>query len=158
MLRTRDAQAPDGSADVAPRPRRRLLARRAAAAPSGPARTGGRHRAAGAAGGVLLALGRIVGSAVSLIVLLIVLAIVLRDVGANTHNDVVRAVHDSANVFAGPFTGMFTWSGHAKREITVNWGIAAVLYLVAGALLANWLTSLGISGIAASRRRHTLPA
>ena len=34
-----------------------------------------------------------------------------------------------------------------RRALTVDWGIAAVLYLVAGAVLASWLTSLGITRI-----------
>jgi hypothetical protein len=72
-----------------------------------------------------------------LLTLLIGLAIVLRDVGANPHNSIVKGIHEGANFLVGGFTGLFKYSGnHAKREITVNWGIGLICYLIAGALVA----------------------
>jgi hypothetical protein len=95
----------------------------------------------------VLALARLVMAVATLIALLIVLAIVLRDVDANPRNAVVKGIREGANFFAGAFTGLITFKGHAKRELTVDWGIAAVVYLVVGALIANWIARLGRSGL-----------
>ena len=40
-------------------------------------------------------------------------------------------VHEGANFFAGAFTGLITFNGHPKRAITVDWGVALVVYLIA---------------------------
>jgi hypothetical protein len=90
----------------------------------------------------------------TLIALLIVLAIVLRDVDANPRNTIVKGIHEGGNFFAGAFTGLITFKGHAKRELTVDWGIAAVVYLVVGALVASWIARIGRSGLRYDRRRH----
>jgi hypothetical protein len=90
----------------------------------------------------------------TLIALLIVLAIVLRDVDANPRNAVVKGIREGANFFAGAFTGLIKFNGHAKRELTVDWGIAAVVYLVVGALIANWIARLGRGGLRYDTRRR----
>jgi hypothetical protein len=90
-------------------------------------------------------------------VLLIVLAIVLRDVGANSSNAVVKGVHEGANFFAGGFTDVIRFSGHPKRAISVNWGIAAVVYLLAGALIASLIARVGRGGMRFERARSTAP-
>jgi hypothetical protein len=90
-------------------------------------------------------LARVIMAVGVLIALLIGLAILLRDVGANPHNDIVNGLHDAANFFAGSFTGLVNESGHAKRAISINWGIAAVVYLLVGALLASAMNRIGRS-------------
>ena len=108
------------------------------------------------AGVVLLALLMITFAV--LVALLIGLAILLADVGANTSNAVVKGIHESANFFAGSFTGMLRFAGHPKRAISVNWGIAAVVYLLAGVILARVIYGVGRGGVRFEQRRRTSPA
>jgi hypothetical protein len=103
--------------------------------------------AAGAAGSGALALARLVMTLAGLIALLIVLAIVLRDVNANASNTIVKGIHEGANFFAGSFTGLLSFNGHPKRAITVDWGIAAIVYLVVGALIAGVIARVGRGGL-----------
>jgi hypothetical protein len=90
----------------------------------------------------------------TLIALLIALAIVLRDVDANSRNTIVKGIHEGANFFAGAFTGLITFKGHAKREITVDWGIALIVYLIVGALVARSIARVGRSGLSYGRSRR----
>ena len=99
---------------------------------------------------VPLMLARAVLAVAVLIALLIGLAIVLRDVDANARNTIVKGIHDGANFFAGAFTGLATFHGHPKRAITVDWGIALVAYLLAGAIVAAGVSRVG-------RRARTAP-
>jgi len=92
-------------------------------------------------------LARLVTIAATAIALLIGLAIVLADLNANPANSIAKGIHEAANFFAGAFTGLITFSGHPKREITVNWGIALVVYLIVGALIANVLRAFGRGGL-----------
>jgi hypothetical protein len=107
-----------------------------------------RPRAAGAAvaGTSLAALAlvaRLVMTVAALIALLIGLAIVLHDVDANAHNAIVKGIHDGANFFAGAFTNLITFNRHPKLEITVNWGIAALVYLIVGSIIARVIARPG---------------
>jgi hypothetical protein len=95
----------------------------------------------------VLLLARLVMTVAALIALLIGLAIVLRDVDGNARNTIVKGVHDGANFFAGAFTGLITFNGHPKRAITVDWGIALVVYLIVGALLATAIRNIGRGGV-----------
>jgi hypothetical protein len=106
----------------------------------------------------MLAVARLLLVVAGLIALLIGLAIVLRDVDANAHNTIVKGIHEGANFFAGAFTDLIKFSGHPKRAITVNWGIALLVYLIVGAVLARWLARLGRGGLLVERRRRTLPS
>lgn len=103
----------------------------------------------------MIGIGRLVLTVATLIALLIGLAIVLRDVDANSHNTIVKGIHDGANFFAGAFTGLITFKGHAKRELTVDWGIALLVYLIVGALIARSIQRIGYRGLRYdSRHRH----
>jgi hypothetical protein len=111
-----------------------------------------RPRDAGAAaartvGWGVVGLGRLVLTIAVLIALLIGLAIVLRLVDANSHNTIVKGIHDGANFFAGAFTGLITFKGHAKRELAVDWGIALLVYLIVGAVIARSIQRLGYRGL-----------
>lgn len=60
-------------------------------------------------------------------------------------NPVVRFIWDFADKIDGPFgrtDGVFDFTGKngPKLDALVNWGIAAVLYLIIGNLLRRWLT------------------
>jgi hypothetical protein len=118
-----------------------------AAATNRPARTRvAAARGAWAIGSLMLTIARIVRLIAGVIVALIVVAIVLRLLGANASNTIVRDIHDAGGWFAGPFKGMF--SPHsAKLAMTVNWGIAAVVYLVVGGVIAGFIARLAPRGV-----------
>jgi hypothetical protein len=111
--------------------------------------------AVGAVGTGVLLIARLVMAVATLIALLIGLAIVLRDVDANARNTIVKGLHDGANFFAGAFTGLITFNGHPKRAITVDWGIALVVYLIVGALIANVIRGIGRGGVRFERTHRT---
>lgn len=110
--------------------------------------------AVGAVGSGFMLLARLVMTVATLIALLIALAVVLRDVGANPANSIVKGIHEGANFFAGSFTDMITFSGHVKRAITVNWGIALIVYLLVGAVVAGFIRRLGRGGLRIERSRR----
>jgi hypothetical protein len=97
-----------------------------------PAMSAGARGFAGAAG----LLARVVKLVVSIIVLIIVAGILFVLLNANPANSVVSQVHDWARSLAGPFDGIFSFHS-AHVAIAVNWGIAAVVYLLAGGLIAR---------------------
>jgi hypothetical protein len=102
-------------------------------------RRGGREATGGgefARGAGLLA--RVVQLVVSIVVLIIVAGILLVVLEANPANSIVSEVHSWAHWLAGPFDGMFSFHS-ANTAIAVNWGIAAVVYLVVGVLIARLL-------------------
>jgi hypothetical protein len=92
------------------------------------------------------------------IALLIGLAVVLYDVDANARNSIVKGVHEGANFFAGSFTGLITFSGHTKRELTVDWGIALLAFLIVGAVLARLIARIGYGGVRFERRHRAVSA
>ncbi len=123
-----------------------------AAATGGPAVVGARSHTRAVAGATAAGVGagfhflaRLLLAVGVLIALLIGLAILLRDVGANPSNSVVSAIHDAANFFAGSFTGLVSEAGHPKRAITLNWGIAAGVYVIVAAVLAALIARVGRS-------------
>jgi hypothetical protein len=105
----------------------------------------------------VLALARMVMSIASLIALLIALAIVLRDVDANSANTIVKGIHEGANFFAGAFTGLIRFSGHPKRAITVDWGIALVAYLIVGSVVSRAIAGIGRGGRRFERAKRPVP-
>jgi hypothetical protein len=90
----------------------------------------------------------------SLIALLIALAIILRDIDANASNTIVKGIHEGANFFAGSFTGLISFSGHPKRAITIDWGIALIVYLLVGSVIAGYIRGIGRGGLRFVERRH----
>jgi hypothetical protein len=113
--------------------------------------------AVGTAGAGVVLLARLVMAAASLIALLILLAIVLRDFDANTNNTIVKGVHEGANFFAGAFTGLIRFNGHPKRAITVDWGIALVVYLIVGGVVSSLIAGIGRGGMHFERSHRTAP-
>jgi hypothetical protein len=81
-------------------------------------------------------LARVVQLVVSIVVAIIVAGILLVVLKANPANGIVSEVHDWAHSLAGPFNGMFSFHS-ANTALAVNWGIAAVLYLFVGGLIAR---------------------
>jgi hypothetical protein len=113
--------------------------------------------AVGTAGAGVLVIARLVMLAASLIALLIALAIVLRDVDANAGNTIVKGIHEGANFFAGAFTGLIRFNGHAKRAITVDWGIALLVYLIVGAIVSRLIAGVGRGGVLFERSHRAAP-
>ena len=85
-------------------------------------------------------LARVVRLIVAIIVLVIVAGIVLVLLKANPTNTIVSDVHDAARWFAGPFDGIFSFH-NARVALAVNWGLAAVVYLIVGGLIVRLLSS-----------------
>jgi len=79
---------------------------------------------------------RAVQLVVSVVVLVILAGILLVVLKANPANSIVSEVHSWAHSLAGPFDGMFSFHS-ANTAIAVNWGIAAVVYLLVGGLIAR---------------------
>jgi hypothetical protein len=84
-------------------------------------------------------LARIVRVVVGLVVLILVAGFVLVALKANPSNSIVSEVHSWASSLAGPFDGMFSFH-NATAAIAVNWGIAAIVYLFIGGLIARLLS------------------
>jgi hypothetical protein len=81
-------------------------------------------------------LGRVVRLVVTVVVVIIVAGILLVVLKANPANSIVSEVHGWARSLAGPFDGMFSFH-NPRVAIAVNWGIAAVVYLFVGGLIAR---------------------
>ena len=83
-------------------------------------------------------LARLVTLVAGLVAAVIVLGILLVVLEANRSNDIVNAVLDAARWLAGPFKDLFTIDNR-KTEVAVNYGIAAVVYLAIGSVIARIL-------------------
>lgn len=70
------------------------------------------------------------------VALIIVVGILLVVLEANPENDIVSLVADVAEFLVGPFEALFELMDR-KLEVGVNYGIAAIVYLVVGGLLAR---------------------
>jgi hypothetical protein len=85
-------------------------------------------------------LARAVRLIVGIVVLIIVAGIVLVLLKANPSNAAVSDVHDAARWLVGPFDGVFSFH-NARLALAINWGLAAVVYLIVGGLIARLLSS-----------------
>ncbi|MFF4581089.1 hypothetical protein ACFY15_22295 [Streptomyces sp. NPDC001373] len=83
--------------------------------------------------------GRIVALAADAVALIIIVWIAMDLLGANRSNDVVQWFHDAATWLAGWSLDIFHLSRH-WAQVIVGYGIAAVVYLVAGHALARLLS------------------
>ena len=83
-------------------------------------------------------LARIITSIAGLVAGAIVLGIVLVVLEANRGNGLVDLILDIARFLAGPFKDMFELD-ERKVEVAVNWGLAAVVYLVVANMVARLL-------------------
>jgi hypothetical protein len=81
-------------------------------------------------------LARIIGLVGAIVALILVIGILLVVLGANRSNDLVHAVRDAAHFLAGPFNGLFDLKKR-KAEIAVDWGVAAVVWLVLARVIAR---------------------
>lgn len=83
-----------------------------------------------------MALARLIRAIAGLVAAVIVVAILLRLFSANPHNVVVSDIHDVAQTLVGPFKNILS-VGSAKGSMALNWGLAALVYLVVGHVIAN---------------------
>jgi hypothetical protein len=79
-----------------------------------------------------------------IVVAIIVVAILLKVLSANPSNGLVKGVHDLGKTLVGPFKNLFTIK-NAKVEMAVNWGLAALVYLIVGSLIARVLRRIGLT-------------
>jgi hypothetical protein len=97
------------------------------------------------------ALARLVRFVVGLVVLVIVVGGVLFLLSANPSNAIVHDIHDAASTLVGPFKNLFSISGHPKATLAVNWGLAAIVYLVVGGLISRMLARMGTRRVGRAR-------
>jgi hypothetical protein len=98
-------------------------------------------RAAAGVGAVMVAIARLVKLVAWVVALVIVAGIVLRLLSANQGNVIVRDIHDAGNFLVGPFKSVFSLK-NPKANIAANWGLAAVVYLIVGSLIASLIVRL----------------
>jgi hypothetical protein len=110
------------------------LARGRAAA--GKAKMAARSRRAARKG--LGGAARIVRLITSVVVGLLLVAIALVVLEANRDNAIVEALLDAGAWLAEPFDNVFSMDNR-KERIAVNYGLAALVYGIAGALIARLL-------------------
>ncbi len=84
---------------------------------------------------------RIVFGVLAAILALGALIVVLRN-NINEQNSIVELITNVADAVSGPFSrddGIFSFTGKnaASKNALLNWGIAAIVYLVIGRVLAN---------------------
>lgn len=116
-------------------------------APARPRRTRvAAARGAWAVGSVMLLISRIVRVIIGLAVAIIVAAIVLKVAGANAGNTIVHDIHDVGQTLVGPFKNVFTIK-NPKASIAANWGLAAVVWLLVGGLIAGLIARAAPTGV-----------
>lgn len=81
------------------------------------------------------ALARLIDLITLLVVVTIILGIALVLLKANPENEIVDTIRNVAKYMSRPFDAIFEMDKR-RTEIAVNWGIAAVVYLVIGRVLA----------------------
>jgi uncharacterized integral membrane protein len=67
---------------------------------------------------------------------ILVAGILLVLIGANQRNTLVDFILDIGRFFARPFNHLLP-QHTSKQDMTVNWGIGALAYLIVGSLLAR---------------------
>ncbi len=67
---------------------------------------------------------------------IIVVGIILVLVDANQRNTIVDFILDIGRFFVRPFRDLFP-QDDPKENIVINWGIAALVYLIVGAIIAR---------------------
>ncbi len=104
-------------------------------------------RGAWAVGTVMVTIARIVRLLVAIAAAIIVAAILLRVLDANSANAIVRHIHDAGQTLVGPFKNLFSIK-NPKLSIVVNWGLAAVAWLIVGGFIARLIARAAPGGVA----------
>jgi len=98
----------------------------------------------------MITIARVVRLAAWIVAAVIVAGILLVLHNANMGNVIVRDIHDAASFLVGPFKNVFSPKSH-KVDVAVNWGLAAVVYLLVGSLIARLLVRMAPHGVVRSR-------
>lgn len=101
-----------------------------------------RDRTAGARRRTAGAIATAVSVVTTLVVLILAVHIVFVAFEANTANDLVRWFGDRATDLCWQFKDVFQPADH-KTEVAVNYGLAALVYLVIGRALVGLVRRLG---------------
>ena len=81
---------------------------------------------------------RMIGYGIAFVIAIGIALVVLE---ANEDSEVVKAWLDVARFFTEPFDDIFNLErGKEHEQIAINWGIAAVVYIVITSVLARLLT------------------
>jgi hypothetical protein len=88
--------------------------------------------------GARLALARLITAAAGIAAAIIAIAVVLHILGAKTSNAVVDAIHQAGSWLSSWSHGMVSIQ-NGNVEMAVNWGIAAVVYIVVARIIARAL-------------------
>lgn len=81
--------------------------------------------------------GSVITAIFGLIAGIIVVGIILVLVDANQRNTIVDFVLDIGRFFARPFRDLFP-QDDPKENMVINWGIAALAYVIVGAIIARF--------------------
>jgi hypothetical protein len=101
-----------------------------------------RDRTAGARRRTAGAIATAISVVTTLVVLILAVHIVFVAFEANTANDLVRWFGDRATDLCWQFKDVFQPADH-KTEVAVNYGLAALVYLVIGRVLVGLVRRLG---------------
>ena len=80
--------------------------------------------------------GGVITLIAGIIATIIVVGIVLVLIKANQQNDIVDFILDIGRFFTKPFHDLFP-RDNPREDIVINWGIAALAYLLVGAIIAR---------------------
>jgi len=80
--------------------------------------------------------GSVIQTIAGVIAGIIILGIVLVLIKANPNNQIVDFILDVGRFLTTPFHNLFP-QDNPRQDILVNWGIAAIVYLILGALIAR---------------------
>ena len=95
-------------------------------------------RARGGARAALDVVALVITTIARIVALIIVLAILFVVLEANPDNAIVSFVLDFGDFLVGPFDELFT-PKNPKLEVAINYGIAALVYLVIAGVIAGLL-------------------
>ena len=92
-----------------------------------------------------MAIARLIRALAAAVAALIVIAIILFVVSANPHNVIVSDIHDAGAWLVGPFSNVFSVKD-AKLHMALNWGLAALVYVIVGYLIARLIAGASWAG------------
>jgi hypothetical protein len=101
----------------------------------------------------MLLLARLVRLVTAAVVLLLVAGIVLHLLKTSGSNGIVSTIYDADTWLGSPFEGIFK-PKDSNVQIAVNWGLAALVYAVAGWVISALLVRAGAASRGAWMRRR----
>jgi hypothetical protein len=80
--------------------------------------------------------GSVIQTIAGIVAGIIILGIVLVLIKANPNNQIVDFILDVGRFLTTPFHNLFP-QDNPRQDVLVNWGIAAIVYLIVGAVIAR---------------------